>query len=81
MCSSQPLAGLESLIRVRQTQSAFHRSAQRNAFRHLGARLQQRSFARENPRLRRSPNSNPFCWIVGDDIPNISSYVERGSFP
>jgi hypothetical protein len=31
MCSSQPLAGLESLIRVRKTQSAFRRSAQRNA--------------------------------------------------
>src|SRR6266536_5767348 len=80
MCSSQPLAGLESLIRVRQTQSAFHRSAQRNAFRHRGARLQQRSFARENPRLRRSPTPTGFAEIVGDDIPNTSSYVECGSF-
>ncbi len=34
---------------------------QRNAFRHRDARQQRRSFARENPRLRRSPNSNRLC--------------------
>jgi hypothetical protein len=60
--------GLESLIRVRQTKSAFHRPAQQNAFRHRGACLQQRSFARENPRLRRSPTPTGFAEIVGDDI-------------
>jgi hypothetical protein len=36
----------ESLIQVRQTPSAFHRPAQRNAFRRRDVRLQSRSFAR-----------------------------------
>src|SRR4029453_16724394 len=44
-------------LRVPQTQSTFHQHARRNAFRHLGARQQSRSFARWNPRLRRNPNS------------------------
>ena len=35
--------------------------AQRNAFRRCDARQQRRLFARENRRLRRSPNSNRLC--------------------
>ena len=48
----------ESAIVAPETQSVFHRHAQRNAFRHRGAHPQSRLFARENPRLTRSPNSN-----------------------
>src|SRR4029450_8935113 len=41
-----------------RTPSTFHPRAQRNAFRRRGVRQQRRLFAHENPRLRRSPNSN-----------------------
>ena len=51
------------------TPSAFHPHAQRNAFRRRDVRLQSRSFARWNQSLRRSPNSNRFAEIVGDDFP------------
>src|SRR6266478_2141691 len=47
------------LIRVPQTQSAFHRPAQRNACRRRDARLQSRSFARWNQWLTRSLNAEP----------------------
>ena len=50
-----------SLIAVPKMQSAFHRPAQRYVFRRRDARQQSRLFARENPRLTRSPNSNPLC--------------------
>jgi hypothetical protein len=80
MCSSQLLAGLESLIRVRQTESAFHRPAQQNAFRHRGACLQQRSFARENPRLRRSQLQLGLLRLLAMIFPNFILF-ERGSFP
>src|SRR5881628_1538675 len=81
MCSSQPLAGLESLIRVRQTQSAFHRSAQRNAS-VIAVRVcnKDRSPARIHG-CDAAPTPTGFAEVVGDDIPNTSSYVERGSFP
>jgi hypothetical protein len=44
-----------------QKQSAFHPHAQRNAFRCRDARQQSTLFALENPRLRRSLNSNRLC--------------------
>jgi hypothetical protein len=72
--------GLESLIRVRQTESAFHRPAQQNAFRHRGACLQQRSFARENPRLRRSQLQLGLLRLLAMIFPNFILF-ERGSFP
>jgi hypothetical protein len=50
-----------SPLGVPQTQSAFHLHAQRNAFHRRNVRLQQRSFAREDQRLRYSPNSNRLC--------------------
>jgi len=46
---------LERQIPVPQTPSASHPPAQHNAFRRRGARLQSRSFARENQSLKRSP--------------------------
>jgi len=55
----KPIRGKrESPIRVLQTQSAFHPHAQRNAFHHRDVRQQFRLFARSNPKLTRSPNSN-----------------------
>jgi hypothetical protein len=48
-------------IRVPQTQSAFHPHAQRTVSRRRDVRRQRRLFARENPRLRRSPNSIRLC--------------------
>jgi hypothetical protein len=50
-----------SLIRVRQTQSAFHPHAQRTAFRRRDVHQQSRSFARLNQSLRYSPNSTRLC--------------------
>jgi len=47
-------------IQVPETQSAFHRRAQRNAFHYRDAPHQSRSFARRNQSLRR-PNSNRLC--------------------
>src|SRR4030095_15381742 len=52
---------LESEIQAPQTQSAFHRRAQRNAFRRRNARQQRRSYARWNPPLKASPNSIRLC--------------------
>jgi endonuclease/exonuclease/phosphatase family metal-dependent hydrolase len=46
---------------IRETRSASHPRAQRNAFRRRDARPQSRSFARWNQSLRHSPNSNRFC--------------------
>ena len=54
--SARQLFTAESPIQARQTQSAFHPRAQRNAFRRRGAHQQRRLFAPENPRLKRSPN-------------------------
>jgi hypothetical protein len=56
----------KSQIRVRQTQSAFHRHAQQNAFRRRDARQQRRVFARRDPPLRHSPNSSLFaaCFVT-----------------
>src|SRR5438552_12357981 len=51
----------EPQIRVPQTHSAFHRLAQRNAFRRRNERQQSRSFAPPNQELRPSPNSNRLC--------------------
>jgi hypothetical protein len=48
-------------ILVPEKQSAFHPHAQRNAFRRRGEHPQSRLFARLNPRLKRSPNSNRLC--------------------
>jgi hypothetical protein len=45
-------------IQVPQTLSVFHPHAQQNAFRRRDARQQRRLFARKNPRLTHSPNSN-----------------------
>ena len=39
----------ESPIQAQQTQSIFHRRAQRDVFRRGDARLQSKSFARGNP--------------------------------
>jgi hypothetical protein len=61
----------ESPIPIPETPSVFHPRAQRNAFRRRYVRLQRRSFARENPLLRRSPNSNPLAEIVSDDSPRL----------
>ena len=44
---------------------SFPPLAQRNAFRRRNVRLQSRSFARVNPALRRSPNSNRLCVEFG----------------
>ena len=63
--------GIESPIPIRETQSAFHPRAQRNAFRRRDARQQRRSFARENPRRRRSPTPTGFAEIVSDDSPRL----------
>jgi len=49
------IGGYKPPFPIPKTRSAFHRRAQRNAFRRRDARLQQRSFARENPVLRPSP--------------------------
>jgi hypothetical protein len=48
---------LKSPVPVRQTPSAFHPHAQRNAFRRRDARLQSRSFVPENQSLSHSPSS------------------------
>jgi hypothetical protein len=53
-------------IQVPETQSAFHPNAQRNAFRRRDVRQQSRSFAAENPRLRRGRIRRFYCgriWI------------------
>jgi hypothetical protein len=52
---------LLKLFQVQEKRSTFHPLAQRNAFRRRGARQQSKLFARSNPRLRRSPNSNRLC--------------------
>jgi len=44
-------------VPIPETLSAFHPRAQRTVSRRRDARPQQRSFALDNPRLRRSPNS------------------------
>jgi len=51
----------ESPIPVPQTQSTFHRRAQRNALHRRDVRQQRKSLARWNPPLRRSTNSNRLC--------------------
>ena len=48
----------ESPIQTRETLSAFHPHAQRNAFNHRGVRQRSGLFALWNPRLRPGPNSN-----------------------
>src|SRR5438552_18524153 len=48
----------EPQIRVPQTQSAFHRLAERNASRRRHAHQRSRLFAPVCPALTRSPNSN-----------------------
>jgi hypothetical protein len=59
----------ESPIPAPRTPSAFHRRAQRTAFRYRDARQQSSSFARWNQSLRRSPNSKPaFAEIISDDF-------------
>jgi hypothetical protein len=80
MCSSQPVAGLKSLIRVRQTQSAFHRP-HNETLSVIAVRVcnKDRSPARIHG-CDAAPTPTGFAEIVGDDIPNTSSYVERGSF-
>jgi hypothetical protein len=67
----------ESPLRVRQTPSAFHPRAQRNAFRRRDARQQPRLFARWNQSLRPSPNSNRLTEIVSDDFPVITRMTLR----
>jgi hypothetical protein len=81
MCSSQLLAGLESQIRVRQTQSAFL-GPHNETLSVIPVRAcnKDRSPARIHG-CDAAPTPTGFAEIVGDDIPNISSYVERGSFP
>jgi hypothetical protein len=48
----------ESLTPIPQERLTFHTHAQQNDFRRCDARQQRRLFARKNPRLTRSPNSN-----------------------
>ena len=55
-----------SPLRVPETQSAFHRLAQRNAFRRRDARQQSRSFARWNQSLKRPA-------ILGVGVTRLSS--------
>ena len=57
---------------IPHTQSAFHRTAQRNAFRRRDARLQSRSFARWNPRLTEIEQVHG-CF-------SSQSFWKRGSF-
>jgi hypothetical protein len=69
----------EPLIQVQQMRSTFHPHAQRNAFRRRDARQQSRLFARENPRLRHSPNSNRLCSDCQRLFPNTSRKVIASS--
>jgi pSer/pThr/pTyr-binding forkhead associated (FHA) protein len=48
-------------IRVPETQSTFHRRAQRNAFHRSDVRQHSRAFARRNPSLQPNPNSVLLC--------------------
>src|SRR2546423_3761821 len=50
----------ESPVPLPEMLSGFRRNGPRNAFRR-DVRQQSRLFARNNPRLRRSPNSNRLC--------------------
>jgi hypothetical protein len=62
MCSA--LKEHESRIQVPQKRLAFHRHAQRNAFRRFDARQQSTSFVRSRPALTRSPTPTGFAEIV-----------------
>src|SRR6266542_2714298 len=66
--SRQFAAAANSLIQVRETRSAFHPHAQRNAFRRRDERPQSRSFARENQSLRHNQAPTAFLDITGDDF-------------
>jgi hypothetical protein len=58
---AHPETGMDyQVVAVTLPQSAFNPLAQRNDFRRRDARPLSRSFARCNPRLRRSPNSTRF---------------------
>jgi hypothetical protein len=57
--SNVPYSVFGSPIPIPETRSAFHRLAQRNAFRRRDARLQSRSFASENPRPETQPQLQP----------------------
>ena len=66
-----------SLILVSQKRPAFHRHAQRTAFRRRDARQQSRSFDRWNQSLRRSANSNRLLLRLSAII---SQYFTRAAF-
>jgi hypothetical protein len=51
----------ESPIPVPETWLTFHPHAQQTAFRRRDVRQQQKLFARWNPLLQHSPNSNRLC--------------------
>jgi hypothetical protein len=63
------IGGYKSPFPIPETQSDFHRHAQRNAFHRRGVRQQSRSFAPQNQGLIHSPNSNQPAEIVGDYFP------------
>jgi len=59
-----------SLLPAQQTPLTFHPRGQQTAFRHRGARRQSRLFARENLRLRHSPNSTRLYSDCQQRFPN-----------